>query len=206
MPGSSWLMGTLLAFGAIDLIALDAIVGPRALASAKAVEPVAIEPAPPPPVAPAIAASSPAPPIEPRSGSPKPEADDRSPPLRGGRPKPEPPLAADELRPVIVYFATDRAAFDDAAARALDRFATTLAADPRGTVEIVGHADQRGTERHNEELSERRMARVRDYLAAHGVDAARLHGRAAGAREPAQRGAGPAAFAANRRTEIRRKP
>jgi outer membrane protein OmpA-like peptidoglycan-associated protein len=180
-------MGALLAFGAIDLLALDVVVGPRVLDEAP---PAADEPAP----APVVAAVVPAPP--PRVEPPKPPAP----------PREAPPLSADDLRPVIVHFATDRATVDDAAARALDRLAARLAEDPRGSVEIVGHADRRGTERHNEDLSMRRMEGVRDYLAAHGVAVARLHGRAAGAREPAVSGAGPAALAADRRAEIRRKP
>ena len=197
MPGSSWLMGGLLAFGAIDLIAMDAVVGPRALAPAEPAAPIEIVAR-----APAIAVSSSAPPLAEPTAAPVPAPALAPPPQRARAT----PLAAEELRPVTVQLATDRAALDAAAARALDRLASTLAVDPRGTVEIVGHADLRGTERHNDELSRRRMAIVRDYLAAHGVAAARLHGRAAGAREPAQRGAGPAALAANRRTEIRRKP
>jgi outer membrane protein OmpA-like peptidoglycan-associated protein len=195
MLGSSWLIGGLLAFGAIDLVALDVVVAPRALAPPEVAR-VTAAPRPaeaPPP------SREPPPPLVKRLPPPPPPA-----PLAS--PAPPAPLSPDELRPTIVYFATDRATLDAPAARALDELAARLAADPRGTVEIVGHADRRGSEPHNEELSERRMELVRDYLGAHGVSAARLRGRAAGAREPARAGTDPSALAADRRAEIRRKP
>jgi outer membrane protein OmpA-like peptidoglycan-associated protein len=63
---------------------------------------------------------------------------------------------------------------------ALDRI-RELAADRR--VLIEGHADGSGEEPYNDELSAQRATAVRDWLVAHGVDAARLVLRARGERQ-----------------------
>ncbi|HTJ44436.1 MAG TPA: OmpA family protein [Kofleriaceae bacterium] len=107
--------------------------------------------------------------------------------------------------PTIIYFASDHDTLDEIAAHALDSLASELA-NSADSIEIVGHADARGTEHHNDDLSAHRMRRVRDYLETHGVDGARMHGRAAGDREPARDGGDEGALAANRRVEIRRTP
>ena len=49
-------------------------------------------------------------------------------------------------------------------------------------IEIVGHADVRGSSNRNLKLGQARAERVRDILVAHGVDAARIHVRSVGER------------------------
>jgi peptidoglycan-associated lipoprotein len=216
MSTSTWALGGLLVFGVCDVIALDALVAPRALATpaggapsliVRAVAPHAIAPAA---VGPGrspvlVASASPAPvPAPVREPAPVPasrEASDAS-------PEPIPPTASNpsldlEHHAAQIYFASDTAAIAPDASAALDQLAASLAAHSRRSIVIIGHADERGTTRHNDALSARRMRHVRDYLAVKGVAPARMSGHAVGAREPAERGTSEAALAANRRVEIR---
>lgn len=182
MPASTWILGGLIAVGMGDVAALDLVIGPRALAPAPA---LANAPAP---SAVAIEATAP---LRVEVTSAEPAA-------------PPPVVVEEDLSPVVVLFDTDRATLDGAATASLDEIAASLARNGTITVDVVGHADARGSEHHNQELSQRRMERVRAYLVAHGVAEARVRGRAAGDREPARAGTSPAALAANRRAEIRR--
>jgi len=113
------------------------------------------------------------------------------------------PVATIDRTPVVLHFASDRATLSSDSSAQLDALVARLDLDTADAIEIIGHADDRGSERYNDELSARRMHRVRDYLAAHGVAPARMTGRAAGEHEPAEAGEGPDALAANRRVEIR---
>jgi OOP family OmpA-OmpF porin len=49
---------------------------------------------------------------------------------------------------------------------------------------ITGHADRIGSEKYNQNLSERRAAAVKDYLVSQGIDAGRLESAAKGESEP----------------------
>lgn len=49
---------------------------------------------------------------------------------------------------------------------------------------VTGHADRIGTDRYNQNLSERRAAAVKDYLVSQGVEATRLESAAKGESEP----------------------
>src|SRR3546814_11857351 len=52
---------------------------------------------------------------------------------------------------------------------ALDSVASTLAEYPSTYLDVYGHTDSTGRDRHNQGLSERRAASVADYLAGHGT-------------------------------------
>jgi peptidoglycan-associated lipoprotein len=69
-------------------------------------------------------------------------------------------------------------------------------------VTLEGHADERGTDEYNLQLSEKRAASVKRYLTQLGVQAADLETVGYGENRPAQEGAGEDAFAANRRVEF----
>ena len=72
---------------------------------------------------------------------------------------------------------------------------------------LVGHTDARGSERYNQELSERRARRVADRLArVHGFDRARLEAEGRGETEPRAKGGTEADHARNRRVELRLLP
>jgi len=56
----------------------------------------------------------------------------------------------------------------------LDRVVAILNQRPEVNVQIVGHTDNRGTDKHNLDLSLRRARAVHDYLVAQGVSPDRL--------------------------------
>jgi outer membrane protein OmpA-like peptidoglycan-associated protein len=87
-------------------------------------------------------------------------------------------------------------------ARELDRVATVMTALPNVTVLVVGHADQRGDELTNFELSEARAQAVVRYLAGQGIEPSRLSSRAVGETDLLVLADDETALALNRRTEF----
>jgi len=69
-------------------------------------------------------------------------------------------------------------------------------------VVLEGHADERGTEEYNLQLSNRRAAAVKKYLSDLGVSAGKLDAVGYGENKPAVDGHDEAAWAANRRVEL----
>jgi outer membrane protein OmpA-like peptidoglycan-associated protein len=84
-------------------------------------------------------------------------------------------------------------------ARVLQRY-------PRTVVEIVGHTDNRGSERHNQDLSEGRAEAIRDHLVQGGVDASRLTVRGEGEQRPIGTNDTATGRAANRRIDLTIRP
>jgi peptidoglycan-associated lipoprotein len=74
-----------------------------------------------------------------------------------------------------VFFTTDSTDLTPTARQTLDRQATWLRRYTQYPITIEGHADERGTREYNLALGARRAAVVRDYLAARGVPAGRMH-------------------------------
>jgi peptidoglycan-associated lipoprotein len=74
-----------------------------------------------------------------------------------------------------VFFETDSTQLTDVARQTLDRQAQWLGMYPRYTITLEGHADERGTREYNIALGAKRAATARDYLAARGVAASRVH-------------------------------
>lgn len=68
---------------------------------------------------------------------------------------------------------------------------------------LEGHADERGTEEFNLQLSNRRAESVKRYLATLGVKAQNLETVGYGEARPADSGSGEAAWSANRRVELK---
>lgn len=77
-----------------------------------------------------------------------------------------------------------------------------LAARPEARIELRGHTDDVGGDRHNQELSLKRAEAVKRWLVEAGIDAGRIATVGVGDREPLDRSGGEAARAANRRTEM----
>jgi len=75
----------------------------------------------------------------------------------------------------------------------------------QGHVRLEGHADERGTEEYNLQLSNRRAASVRKYLHDLGVPAAGLSTVGYGKNRPVAEGHDEQAWAANRRVEFNRQ-
>ncbi len=87
-------------------------------------------------------------------------------------------------------------------AEQLNRVAAVMAAFPDVTVEVIGHADQRGDETSNFQLSTARARAAADFLAAQGVDPSRLSSRGAGESDLLTLNNDETALALNRRTEF----
>jgi len=102
--------------------------------------------------------------------------------------------------PVTVHFDLDSDELGDSSRASLDRVADLLEERAELTAEIDGHADESGTDDHNQELSERRARAVADYLEERGIDEARLDVRAFGERDPLS---GRERSRKNRRVRIR---
>ncbi|NRD73849.1 sortase-associated OmpA-like protein PdsO [Shewanella sp. VB17] len=66
----------------------------------------------------------------------------------------------------------------------LDDLAYAMSMSPELTVELTGYADRRGDSTYNQALSEQRVAEVKSYLVAQGVDNRRLTLKAFGANAP----------------------
>ncbi len=87
-------------------------------------------------------------------------------------------------------------------AQQLNRVAAIMTALPNITVDVVGHADQRGDEETNFRLSTERARAAADYLAFQGVDPARMSARGAGESDLLTLNSDDTALALNRRTEF----
>ncbi len=104
--------------------------------------------------------------------------------------------------PSDVSFDTGRADIKPNLQPVLDRFAQTLNANPAATVRIIGHTDSTGSDAVNDPLSVNRAASTRQYLAARGVDPARVAIDGRGSHEPIADNNTTAGRSMNRRVEI----
>lgn len=104
------------------------------------------------------------------------------------------------LRPVNFQF--DRAELTEPSKRTLDEIAARLNARPDLKVTIQGYTDDRGTERYNEQLGQRRAQAVRDYLANKGIQPQRVEIASGGEAQPVADNATPDGRAHNRRAEV----
>ncbi len=73
-----------------------------------------------------------------------------------------------------VFFEVDSTSLTSTATATLDKQAQWLQQYPRYTIQIEGHADERGTREYNYDLSARRAQSARDYLASRGINASRI--------------------------------
>ncbi len=98
-----------------------------------------------------------------------------------------------------VFFGFDKSSLDAAAVNTLKTQAEWLKANPKATVVIEGHADDRGTREYNLALGERRAVAVKNYLISRGIEANRIRVISYGKEFPAVVGANESAWAQNRR-------
>ena len=98
-----------------------------------------------------------------------------------------------------VFFGFDKFNLKADARKTLEKQAVWMKANPSITVNVEGHADERGTREYNLALGERRANSVKDYLAALGVNPARMKTISYGKERPVASGSNEAAWGQNRR-------
>ena len=98
-----------------------------------------------------------------------------------------------------VNFSVDQYDIDATARAILDGQAAWLLRNPRVRVTVEGHADERGTREYNLALGDRRANAAKNYLAAKGIDAARMTTISYGKERPAALGSDEESYAQNRR-------
>lgn len=104
--------------------------------------------------------------------------------------------------PSAVTFATDQDAVTTRFYPTLNAVALVLQKYNRTLIDVNGHTDSTGGDRHNMELSQARALSVAQYLNAQGVDQRRFSVIGYGKTRPVASNATPEGRAANRRVEI----
>ncbi|MDX2021621.1 MAG: OmpA family protein [Deltaproteobacteria bacterium] len=102
-----------------------------------------------------------------------------------------------------IYFETDSDVIKDISFPLIDAIAATLNGNPQiEMIEIQGHADERGDDAHNLDLTERRTASVKRALEQRKVDGLRLTSHGYGETKPICREHNEACWSQNRRVEF----
>ncbi len=104
--------------------------------------------------------------------------------------------------PSDITFATASSEITPAFYDTLNSVAVVLKEFNKTTISVYGHADSRGSDAYNMELSQRRALSVSNYLAAQGVVPTRLSAIGYGESRPIADNSTAAGQAANRRVEI----
>jgi outer membrane protein OmpA-like peptidoglycan-associated protein len=104
-----------------------------------------------------------------------------------------------------VNFDTDKASLRPEATPLLEKARDALKSRPTMKVAVQGHTDNVGSDAHNQQLSAARAETVRAWLAAHGIEAARLASRGFGKTAPVADNGSELGRARNRRVELVRE-
>jgi peptidoglycan-associated lipoprotein len=99
-------------------------------------------------------------------------------------------------------FGFNEASLSSEAQSRLGELAECLKTGATGSIELAGHADERGTEEYNLQLSQKRAASVKKYLVDLGVPANRMKTVGYGENRPAENASTEEAWEANRRVEF----
>jgi peptidoglycan-associated lipoprotein len=103
----------------------------------------------------------------------------------------------------VVFFDYDSFTLKPEASAVLERNAAHLQANKQFKVQLEGHTDERGGREYNIALGQKRAETVRRALTLLGVSDAQLEAVSFGEEKPAVNGADEAAYAKNRRVEIK---
>ena len=160
-----------------SLLFVLAIAG---LAAACGGKPKPEEPAPQPTPAPA-----PAPTPAPRDDSAERDRMERE---RMAREAAERARAVAADLAAMINFDYDQAVVRQNDQATLDRKASILGANPNVKIQIIGHADERGSDEYNLALSKRRSAEAKRFLVSRGVDPSRLETVGYGENRPVAQG------------------
>ena len=102
-----------------------------------------------------------------------------------------------------IYFETNKFTIKSESFPVLDAVAATLKNSPSILqLEIQGHADERDSTEHNQQLTDGRAKAVRDYLINKGVDGQRLKATGYGETKPIDKNHNHEAWSKNRRVEF----
>ena len=102
----------------------------------------------------------------------------------------------------VLYFDNNAFQLDEPSMALLTDYAEVLAKNPRATISITGHADERGPTEYNLSLGEARARAARKYLLGLGVKRHQINISTFGEERPAVEGSSEHALAKNRRDEI----
>jgi len=106
------------------------------------------------------------------------------------------------LKPDTVYFDLDSATIKKSEDKKLEDVAAFLKGHQADALRVEGNCDERGTEKYNLSLGEKRALAVREYLANLGVDARQIVTVSYGKARPAVQGHDEAAWSKNRRDDF----
>lgn len=121
----------------------------------------------------------------------------------------DPELTREEMREqemlevTTFYFDFDQSDLKPEAREALVYHANRLQENPNMSVRLEGHADERGTREYNLALGERRAQSVERYLQVQGVSSSQIETISYGEEMPVASGSTEAAYARNRRVELK---
>jgi peptidoglycan-associated lipoprotein len=121
---------------------------------------------------------------------------------RGGFTVLSPPASAADCSLQTVRFDFNEASLTNGAQQQLDSNAACMESQASLRVQLVGHADERGSTLYNLSLGQRRADSVRQYLVNMGIGSARLATLSYGEERPEQGGRTESAWATNRRVEF----
>ncbi|HOJ60131.1 MAG TPA: peptidoglycan-associated lipoprotein Pal [bacterium] len=102
----------------------------------------------------------------------------------------------------VVYFDYDKALLKPEGKAAIQRNVQFLKENPKYTVLIEGHCDERGTPEYNIALGERRAEAVKSYMMELGIAGERITTKSWGEERPVDPGHTEAAWRLNRRAEM----
>jgi outer membrane protein OmpA-like peptidoglycan-associated protein len=101
-----------------------------------------------------------------------------------------------------INFDTDSERIKEESKPTLDKMVAMLKAKTEWKMSIEGHTDSTSTPQHNQELSERRAASVKNYLTTAGIDGSRLTTVGYGQSRPVADNGSPIGRSQNRRVEL----
>ena len=102
-----------------------------------------------------------------------------------------------------VYFDFDRSELTEKAKELLAQVDELLLKEQRFTITIEGHTDARGTEDYNFTLGAKRAMKVKEFLAAYGIENSRMESVSYGKEAPKAAGETEEAYSQNRRANFR---
>ena len=102
-----------------------------------------------------------------------------------------------------VYFDFDRSELTEKAKELLAQVGELLIKEERFTITIEGHTDARGTEDYNFTLGAKRAMKVKEFLAAYGIENSRMESVSYGKEAPKAQGETEEAYSQNRRANFR---